>query len=122
MAAKVTSTPRIGGVLGDIELELNVLIFTMLINMGFLKLTEVSTFIKSTINTVSALHPQSINFWQMMLVVVAVIAYFCYVVAIFVGVLFTFLKNKNPRRAMCTCLISFFVVYTCVFLSSLSPA
>lgn len=105
-----------GVVLGDIQLELNILIFTMLVNMGFLKLTEVSTFIGQTVKTVAT---KDINVWHMIMVSSAVIFYMVYIFSIFIGVWQTF-RKIDPKPAMLVALGAFFTVYSCVFLTSVS--
>jgi hypothetical protein len=108
-------------ILGDIQLELNILIFTLLINMGFLKITEVSTFISNTARTITSVGDHPTNLWPMILVSSAVVSYIVYVISIFLGVLQTFMK-KDPKRAMCVSLIGFFAVYTCIFINAVSNA
>ena len=119
MTVRPTPAGPRGLALADIQVELNILIFTMLINMGFLKLTEISVFITATVQTIAAPELQISNAWPLVLVVVAVVGYMVYVGAILVGVLQTF-RKKNPRPAMCVSLVGFFVGYSCVFINSMS--
>lgn len=116
-----SAAAKTGIVLGDIQLELNVLIFTLLINMGFLRLTEISVFISTTSRTVRSVGTHPGGLWPVILVGCAVVAYALYVGSIFLGVLQTFLK-RDPKRAMCISLVGFFVVYACIFLNSVSNA
>jgi hypothetical protein len=99
-----------------ITLEIDIIVFTLLINLGFLKITEVSTFIGQITTSI-----QRLDLISIILISTAVVAYGVYGVAIVFGLVFTF-RNKNSRTAVIIALSGFFVMYASVFVNAVTHA
>ncbi|HMG47426.1 MAG TPA: hypothetical protein VK614_08205 [Allosphingosinicella sp.] len=102
--------------LSSFGVEIDIIVFTLLINLGFLKITEVSEFIGQITNSV-----QSLDLLPIILISVTVLSYIIYALAILVGLVFSFQK-KNPRPAMVVALIAFFIMYGAVFFNAVGHA
>lgn len=102
--------------LSSFGVEIDIIVFTLLINLGFLKITEVSEFIGQITNSI-----QSFDFFPIVLISAAVLSYFIYALAILIGLVLSFQK-KNARPAMVVALIAFFVMYGAVFFNAVGHA
>jgi hypothetical protein len=100
----------------SLTVEVDIIVFTLLLNLGFLKITEVSEFIGQITVSIT-----NFNLTSVMMIVVAVIAYFSYAGSILVGLVLSF-RSRNTRPAMVAALISFFVMYAAVFFNAVGHA
>jgi hypothetical protein len=113
--SKAPATPK-SDPTKTIALEIDIIVFTLLINLGFLKITEVSTFIGQITTSI-----QQLDLISIMLIGTAVVAYGVYGVAIVFGLIFTF-RNRNSRTAVIIALGGFFVMYASVFVNAVIHA
>jgi hypothetical protein len=88
-----------------LKLELDIIIFTLVINLGFFKLTEIETFV-SQLGGMFIFH----NLGDAVFVGAIVITYFIYVVCVGMG-LYNAFKKKDTSNAIVLSLVSFFGLY-----------
>lgn len=96
------------------ERQVQIVIFTLIINLGFFKVGEIHDFVSTVANMIS-----SPTLLSIMLIGGSVIIYFIYIIAIGTGLYLSF-TEKKVDKAVIVALGSFFAFYLLILIYELN--
>lgn len=113
----LTKKPDNLSIVSELKQQVNVAVFALIINMGFLKFADIEPFVK----TIGQIGSSTVTLRGAIMIICIGIGYLSFIMSVAVGIVLSYLGN-NVTKPMLVSLASFFVLYVIFLMRAFAPA